>query len=113
MPNGRSGGFIIEKADLKRLIKTISDANFATIARHPFPPRPVDASEIVQLLEESPKDRFAVEEQDHAWYTIHISNEPEIIWVTIAPDSPVFPEIRQRHEQWNTEHPGWKGWIAF
>jgi len=25
MPNGRSGGFVIEKADLKNLVKTIPD----------------------------------------------------------------------------------------
>ena len=75
-------------------------------------PRPIDASEMVKILERCPHDRLAVEEQDHHWYIIHISNQP-IIWVTIGPESQVYREIRERHKQWETANPRWNGWIAF
>jgi hypothetical protein len=53
-------------------------------------------------------------EQDHKAYVIHLSNEqPNFVWIALGPESPIFSELRQRHTQWNNEHPNWKGWIAF
>ena len=115
MPNGRSGGFIIEKDDLQRLVKAMPEEIGATAAfgSGSTKSRSIAASEMAKLIERCPNDRLAVEEQDHSWYIIHISNEPEIVWVTILPKSQIFPEIRERHKQWTTANPGWYGWIAF
>jgi hypothetical protein len=114
MPNGRSGGFVIEKTDLKHLIKALPGATVvAKIIAHRSTLRPADALEIARLVEECPYDRIAVEEQDHKSYIIHLSNEPELVWLMVASEAPIFLELRHRHEQWATEHPDWTGWIAF
>jgi hypothetical protein len=112
MPNGRSGGFIIEKTDLAGLVNAMPDSTGLTVAFGGNWPRPTDASEVVRLLESYPSDRLAVEKQDHGWYIIHVSNQP-VIWVTVFPESPIFPEMCERHKQWTTANPGWNGWIAF
>ena len=74
-------------------------------------PSPVNAAEVIRFLGEHAQDRVAVEEQDHAAYLIHIGEVAS--WVAVRSESPVFAELRQRHAQWMTDHPGWNGWIAF
>jgi hypothetical protein len=64
-------------------------------------------------VDECPNARIAVEEQDHKAYIIHLSNEPEIIWLVVGPEASIFLELRQRHERWATEHPDWDGWTGF
>jgi hypothetical protein len=114
MPNGRSGGFVIEKTDLKHLVKGLPGATVvAKIVANHSRLRPADALEIARLVEECPYDRIAVEEQDHKFYIIHLSNEPELVWVMVASEAPIFLELRHRHQQWATAHPDWTGWIAF
>jgi hypothetical protein len=110
MPNGWSGGFMIKTADLKELVKAASDSTvIGKMVVHPFPIRTANAAEITGLVDECPHDRVAVEEQDHKFYVIHLSDEPKILWLVIGPESPIFLEIRQRHVQSATEHPGRKG----
>jgi hypothetical protein len=114
MPNGRSGGFVIKTADLKELVKGVSDtAAVGHMVVVSLPIRAANAAEVTRFVEECPHDRVAVEEQDHKGYVIHLSNEPKLIWLLIGSESPIFLEIRQRHAQWMTEHPGWRGWVAF
>ena len=114
MPNGRSGGFIIEKADLTELLKAIPGANLVgKIVVHSSGFRPVNAVETARFVDECPYDRVAVEEQDHKAYVIHLSNEPEIIWLVVGSETPIFLELRDRHQTWAREHPGWNGWSAF
>jgi len=69
-------------------------------------------AEVLRLVEECPQERVAVEEQDHSSYIIHLSNEP-VVWVCVQPDSPIFAGLKQRHGQWEIEHPNWDGWIGF
>ena len=95
MPNGRSGGFVIETADLKRLVEAVSGDALVGKAMVGLPtarPKLTEAcaAEVARFLEECPHDRIAVEEQDHASYIIHISKEPTIIWVLISSQSPIF-----------------------
>jgi len=124
MPNGRSGGFVIKTADLKELVKTVSDA--AVVGKmvvHPLPHESVsnvpptiragNAAEVTRFVQDCPHDRVGVEEQDNKFYIIHLSNEPKLLWLVIGPESPIFPELQRRHAQWATDHPGWKGWVAF
>ncbi len=114
MPNGWSGGFAMNGTDLKELLKAASDnAEIGKIVVHALPIRTVNAAEVIPFVEECPQDRVAVEEQDHKFYIIHLSEEPKLIWLVIGPESPIFLDIQQRHAQWMTEHPDWKGWIAF
>ena len=114
MPNGRSGGFVIEKVDLKDLVKAFPDATVvARIIARSTRARPANALETAQFVDECRNDRIAVEEQDHKAYIIHLSNEPEIIWLIVGSEAPIFLELRHRHERWATEHPDWNGWIAF
>jgi len=114
MPNGRSGGFVIEKEDLKQIVKALPDATVVgKIPAHSSALRPADALEIARLVDESQNDRIPVEEQDHKFYIIHLSNKRERILVMVGLDTPLFPELRQRHARWATANPEWKGWIAF
>jgi hypothetical protein len=110
MPNGRSGGFLIETADLKRLVQGVSAAavvgKFTTGSKF----EAVHAKEIVRLIEQCPHDRLAVEELDHAFYVIHFSNEPkEIAWLMVGSTLPLFEELGSRHVEWMAGHPGWNG----
>ena len=114
MPNGRSGGFPIEKADLKSLLKTFPDDTVvAKVIERSTRSRPSAALGTARFVDECPYDRIAVEEQDHRAYVIHLSNEPEIIWLVVGSEAPMFAELRQRHQRWATEHPDSKEWIAF
>ncbi len=114
MPNGRSGGFVIKTADLKELVRTISDTTVVGKMAVLTPPiREANAAEVIRFVEECPHDRVAVEEQDNKFYILHLSNEPKLLWLVIGSESPIFLELQRRHVQWKTEHPGWKGWVAF
>jgi hypothetical protein len=114
MPNGRSGGFVIKTAELKELVKAVSDtAAIGHMVVHPLPIRAANAAEVTGFVEECAQERVAVEEQDHRSYIIHLSNEPELKWLVVGPESPIYLEIRQRHAQWMAERPGWNGWIGF
>jgi hypothetical protein len=114
MPNGRSGGFVIEKADLKSLVEALPHSTVVgKIIALSMRPRPADALETARFVDECPNDRIAVEEQGHKAYVIHLSNEPKIIWLLVGSEAPIFLELRQRHQRWATEHPDWNGWIAF
>jgi hypothetical protein len=113
MPNGRSGGFLLDTADLKHVILSTSQAEVvAHVVRGPTRPTPSTAAELVPLVDECQHERVAVEEQDGAAYLIHVSNDP-ILWILVKSDSPMLAALRAHHSQWKTEHPDWKGWIAF
>ena len=113
MPNGRSGGFVIPIADLKELVKAVPPETAVGQMCVDGPPfRAATAAEAIRFVEECPQDRVAAEEQDHALYVLHLSNDP-IQWLTIHSKSPIFLEIRRRHDEWKSEHPGWNGWIGF
>ena len=112
MPNGRSGGFVIATADLKELVSAVPDTAIVGRLTTGSRPRTASAAEISRCIEEYPLDRITVEEQDNAFYIIHIRNEP-VVWVVVHSESPMFAQLRQRHTQWMVEHPGWNGWIGF
>ena len=116
MPNGRSGGFPIETADLKGLISAASAAGpIAMLVDDSSGPKPraTDAKEMLRVANEYPHERVAVEEQDHACYVIHFRNEPTPIWVVVFSESPLFGGLKQRHAQWKLDHPNWPGWLEY
>ena len=113
MPNGRSGGFLIEKGDLKQLVQALPDSSVAKVIIHSPSLRPADAFETAQLVDDCRNDHISVEEQDHKLYIIHLSEEPQRVWMMVGSETPLFLGLRQRHGRWVTEHPECKGWVAF
>jgi hypothetical protein len=106
MPNGHSGGFPIDTADLKQLLSAVADtAPIGMLADGSSALRPADAAKVLQLVEAFPKERLAVEEQDYSFYIIHIRDEPTALWVSVRADSPVFAGLKQQHAQWKLHHP--------
>jgi hypothetical protein len=107
MPNGHSGGFLIETATLKGLLRAAPDtAPIGKLAVRSSPRlRLVNATEVLRLVEESPHERLAVEEQDHSFYIIHVRDEPTPVWVSVKSDSPIFAALALQHSRWKLEHP--------
>jgi len=112
MPNGRSGGFPLEKTDLVRWISEISPTLEIGRVMTGKRPQPATVADVAALLENCPHDRISAEEQDHAFYILHVRNEP-IVWVIVGSESPLFRNLRQRHTDWKAENPNWDGWIGF
>ncbi len=113
MPNGRSGGFILQTSDLKKMLKTISGATLVgyLIIQNSIN-REASASDASAFVDECTQVRLAVEEQHHDSYIIHLSREIFRV-LMVGSKSPLFPELRQRHAHWVAEHPDWNDWIAF
>jgi hypothetical protein len=62
MPNGRSGGFIMQIGDLKELIRASSGSTFVGhLVGRGLSARAGSASDVATLVDECPQDRVAVE----------------------------------------------------
>jgi len=107
MPNGRSGGFLIEKADLKNLLKTFPNDTVVAKVIEGSALRDAVALETLRFVDECPYEHIAVEEQGHKAYIIHLRNAPEMIWLVVQSEAPLLLELRQRHQKWAAEHPDW------
>lgn len=113
MPNGRSGGFIMQTADLKGLIRALSGSTLVGhMLGHDLSNKSANALDVDPFVEACTQGSVAVEEQHHDSYIIHLGNKP-ITWISVTSGSPLFPELRQRHAQWMAEHPDWKDWMWF
>ena len=113
MPNGRSGGFLMQTADLKRLFDGLPDsASTGHIIEGYARPREASLSEMARLVGECAQEKVAVEEQDGTAYIVHLSNEP-ILWLFVYKDSRLLNALKRSHAEFLAEHPGWDGWIAF
>jgi len=116
MPNGRSGGFPLPVGDLKRWLAGATNLTpiVSLVEGSSSPqPRPAYANEILRLLETSAAERLPVEEQDHSFYVIHLSDKPSLVWVLVKSDSPIHSELARLHARWKIEHPDWDGWIGY
>jgi hypothetical protein len=113
MPNGRSGGFLMSTADWKELARTLPDQTVIGNIVDISSTRAVSVADVIRFIEASARPRVPVEEQHHHDYIVHISDEPQILWLSIGPKSPIFPELQRLHARYKAEHPGWNGWIAF
>jgi len=113
MPNGRSGGFVLDTADLRLTIEACPQAEVvAHVVSGPTQLKPATAFELVSLVDQCERPQIAVEEQDGDSYIIHITNEP-ILWVVVGPTSSLLAPLREHHSRWRAQHPDWNGWIAF
>jgi hypothetical protein len=113
MPNGRSGGFMMNAAEWKELGKVLSEQTMVGKVFDGGAIRDVSIADVIRFVEASSRERLAVEEQHHDSYVVHINNEPEILWISVGSKSPIFPELQKLHARWMAGHPGWNGWIAF
>lgn len=118
MPNGRSGGFLIDKADLVQLLAQADrDAIVASLlveadGAHPGFQK-VTAAAALPYVQACRFDRLAVEEQDHLSYIVHVSNTHPVVWISVSHDSPLFRGLSLKHDEWARTHPNWNGWIGF
>jgi hypothetical protein len=99
MPNGRSGGFVIETADLEQIVQAVSPDMVVGKVFIGSKPQETAAADIVRLIQQCSNDRLAVEEQDHVCYIVHLSK-----WLIVDSSSPIFTELRSRHVRWRAEH---------
>jgi hypothetical protein len=101
MPNGRSGGFIIDEVDLRQLLAAAPiDTPVGLLADEESSTRKrVDALELLDLLGQHARKRYTVEEQDHAFYVIHLREIPTFVYLSVTKDSPISSGLAQRHAQ--------------
>jgi len=110
MPNGRSGGFIMEKADLARLVKTMPEDIGATAALSDSPmPGPINARRWLS---------YSIDARMIAW-----PSRNRIIFFAASSISEStgnhlgrdLAEVANSpgYREWARANPGWKGWIGF
>jgi hypothetical protein len=108
MPNGRSGGFVIETADLKQLVTVASACAVVGELTTGLGPHAASAAEIARCIEKCPHDRVAVEEQDNTFYIIHFNTRSGCIsprtrsTIRAGPAfiSSAAPDCRHPHRIW-------------
>jgi hypothetical protein len=108
MPKGHSGRFFIDTAALKRLLHDVpgtTPIGMLAGGTSGSRLRLADATEVVHLVEQVSHERIAVEEQDHSFFIIHVSDEPTLIWISVKSDSPIFGGLAQQQTQWKLDHP--------
>lgn len=97
MPNGRSGGFVIKRKELKSLLKgfdnsTIIGSTFKGLT-------PVTANAAINLLKYPWRwGPIGIEEQDHKFYILHLSE-----WFSVDASSPLYTLLREYHINWLKE----------
>ena len=100
MPNGRSGGFELDTADLKHLItSTLLSEVGALLADGPGRPKPCSSADVAAAVERCQQAHVYIEEQDGAFYVIHLNDDP-ILWVVIRSGAPLLAPLRERHTEW-------------
>lgn len=114
MPNGRSGGFLIAKADLAMLLAALpasTTVGFPVMRRHRAgetggSDAPLSVADTISMVGEFKWPTVWIEEQDHRLYVIHLDHPVEMSgepradrWVVVKQESPVFAALRERHEQ--------------
>jgi hypothetical protein len=116
VPNGNSGGFQLATAEFRALLDTFSDDDAIGGALRDDPEAPgrtvhpsksgISKREVVALLDRHTSDNIYVEEQDGAFYIVHLDvPKAEVYrdfrlhsaWVLINPDSPLYTSIRSRY----------------
>ena len=88
MPTGRSGGFLIARQQLETLLLALPSH---TVVGKTLKV-PVTAGDAIKLLAEHGANQVAIEEQDHAWYVIHLST-----WISVNESSAIYSGLRQYH----------------
>ena len=115
MPNGRSGALFIDKRELAGWLSGFAGTQIIGRALGSNPtgrPAEVSADTVSAIVAAYPAERIAVEEQDRAFYVLHLYyplnvDPPDLEkWIMIGSESPLFEELRTRHEQQGTRGAG-------
>lgn len=114
MPNGRSGGFLIETGTLVTLLETLPSSTTlgfsvgsATRARGAGEPRPLlNATDVVGMARTFKWPHVYVEEHDYEFYVLHLDRplemggEPDAdLWVVVEEGSALFKALREQHQR--------------
>jgi hypothetical protein len=108
MPNGRSGGFGLNKSTLEHILRAVpADTTIGTSIGL----TEVDVSALLRMVIGYPGDVIAIEEQDYRWYIVHLepvdTESPNIAkWITVSSESPLFKDLRREHLKFEAEKPG-------
>jgi hypothetical protein len=95
MPNGRSGGFRIPVAQIRKLLQGLPGES--RVGNRGA--KSVTVAELAQRVDRHREEDLPVEEQDHKWYIVHFGAEPKG-WIVIGEDSPLYVGLRSRHAEW-------------
>jgi hypothetical protein len=108
MPNGRSGSLHIDKRELVGWLSGFAGTRIigrALSSKATGRPAELSAEAVKAIVAAYPAERIAVEEHDRAAYVLHLyyplsmdPPDPER-WILIGSESPLFRELRMRHEQ--------------
>jgi hypothetical protein len=118
MPNGHSGGYELSKAEFRALLDTFSGDDPIAHALCDDPDTPgkiqrltglnITTREVGALLDRHKSDRLFIEEQDGAWYIVHIDVPRQEVyedfrlhssWVVATEQSPLFAPLRALHRR--------------
>lgn len=114
MPNGQSGGFLIDRHEFAQLLDALSSTSTVGIsvgavnrARSIGPPSTcLSKADMIELLVAFPSGRVWIEEQDHRFYVIHLDHPADKPgppdgdkWILVGPDSQLFEVLRHQHER--------------
>ena len=98
MPNGHSGGFPIEVVALTALLESVRPQDVVGKLVESAPPlTPVTATEVLRVLSGVTATTVPVEEQDHSFYIVHVTDKPRLMWLMVTSASPIFSGLRERH----------------
>ena len=114
VPNGRSGGFLIDRADLLIVLESLPSTceiglqlDFGSRgASGEVLSTQVNAGAAITMLAALRWDRVWIEEQDHRRYIIHFDRSPITTdsvddgkWIDVGPESPLFDGLRKAHDR--------------
>lgn len=100
MPNGRSGGFLLGRAELEHLLSQHDDlTEFGRFVQG----RAVTVFDVKRLLKKKKWGKVIIEEQEGSWYIVHLKE-----WVVVRGNSPFYQSLRSAHRNfaadWNKKH---------
>jgi hypothetical protein len=117
VPNGRSGGFLIDRAELARLLEALPamcEVGVPVISAYRarssgVQPMHLSAAGMVAMLSAVEWNNVWIEEQDHHDYVIHLDQPVDKVdrldgdkWIIVGPDSPLFIKLREVHARHRT-----------
>lgn len=91
MPNGRSGGFLIERNRLHELLRALPQGTVIGKTEAGT----VTAGQAATVVARQSDQQIRIEEHDHAWYLIHLSE-----WISVDAATELHSRLRECHAQW-------------
>ena len=95
MPNGRTGGFLVGRGELETLLRALPPDTVIGKTNGTS----VTAAQALISVAADPHEEILIEEQDHAWYLIHVSP-----WISAGATTELFQHLRERQAEW-LKHP--------